>query len=385
MKSSSSFKKIISLVALLLSMVMLFSACNNSEAPTADETSSVTESAKTNSTDGETSSVESTADATQSVEGSSSKKPQSQQGGNTQTQASGSTKWAKDYLSTIPASVKAKEIHILMWRKYDDAEQKLIDNFQKITGMKIRTTVTSEQEYVTKLVSLTGGGDSPDIAMISTTTFPGVVTKCCVPLDAKTYRLDDPAWYKTYMDCFKINGKYFSVAMNKSLSCEDTNHMVYYLKSTLKNIGINTTPWQLYKQGKWNWETQRDIIAKASAKGITGLSMHSFDTYMQSTGNSFVTYDGKQFKNNVDNPNILKAWTEFAAISSDMGVSAWDYQNIAAGKVALFTSISYQGFRASKVFRNAKGQPTVQGGIENIECVPIQFCNKTYGNHFEMC
>lgn len=371
MKSSNSFKKIISLVALLLSVVMLFSACGNSEAPAADETSSVTESAKTESTDAGTSSDEGIADATQSAEGSSSKKPQSEQGGNIQTQTSGSTKWAKDYLSTIPASVKAKEIHILMWRKYDDAEQKLVDSFQKKTGIKIRTTVTTEAEYTTKLISLVTGGNSPDIAMISTDTFPGVVTKACVPLDAKTYRLDDPAWYKPYMDCFKVNGKYFSVAMNKSLSCEDTNHVLYYLKSTMDKIGVKTYPWQLYKQGKWNWDAQRDIIAKASAKGITGLSMHSYDTYMQSTGSGFVKYNGKEFINNMEAPNVLKAWKEFTSVNENYTVTGWDYKNIATGNVALFASISYQGFRASKVFRDAKGNPTVQGGIENIECVPI--------------
>jgi len=88
-------------------------------------------------------------------------------------------------------------------------------------------------------------------------------------------------------------------------------------------------------------------------------------------GTGFVKYDGKQFTNNMDDPNVLKAWTEFATVSSVGTVTSWDFQNIAAGKVALFASISYQGLRASKVFRDAKGNPTVQGGIENIECVPV--------------
>lgn len=358
MKKSESIKKILCLVALMLVMVMTLGACGEPAAPSESESTNQTTSVDDNTDSSDTDNV------------NPSNPSSTQQNGNVDTQNK-STVWAEDYLSTIPASVKAKEIHILMWRKYDDAEQKLVDSFQKKTGMKIRTTITPEAEYSTKLVALIAGNDAPDIAMISTDTFPGVVTKACAPLDAKIYRLDDPAWYKPYMDCFKINGRYYSVAMNKTPSCEDTNHMVYYLKSTLENCGVTTTPWQLYKQGKWNWDTQKDIIAKASAKGITGLSMHSYDTYMQSTGSSFVKYNGKEFTNNMEDPNILKAWTEFAAVNESGAVTGWDYKNIAVGKVALFTSISYQGLKASKVFRDAKGNPTVAGGIENIECVPI--------------
>ena len=73
----------------------------------------------------------------------------------------------------------------------------------------------------------------------------------------------------------------------------------------------------------------------------------------------------------MDNPTVLKSWTNFANVTSSGEVTSWDYKNIAAGRVALFTSIAYQGFKVSKVFRNEKGEPTVQGGIENIECVPI--------------
>lgn len=372
MRMSRLLKKSGSLIALLLAALMLLSACGGTETSSTLSEDNSADSSQTESGLNETPTENNTDDAsnTQSAVQNSSKQNNVAQNSNVQTQ-SNKTTWDKDYLSTIPASVKAKEIHILMWRKYDEPEQKMVDEFQSKTGIKIRTTVTTEQEYSTKLISLISGGDAPDIAMISTDTFPGVVTKACSPLDPKVYRLDDAAWYKTYMDCFKVNGKYFSVAMNKSPSCEDTNHMLYYLKSTLKNCGITTTPWQLYKQGKWDWAAQSEIISKASAKGITGLSMHSYDTYMQSTGNGFVKYDGKQFTNNMSNPTVLKAWTEFTTVCSNSEVTSWDYKNIAAGKVALFASISYQGLRASKVFRNEKGDPTVQGGIENIECVPI--------------
>ena len=373
MKRFDFSKKVVSIISMLLAILMLFSACGSDDTSSNDSTESNESAAQeeqNNDSATDAASSEDSNSQTQSANKTSSKQNATQQTSNVQTGASKTT-WDKDYLSTIPASVKSKEIHILMWRKYDDAEQKLVNEFQKKTGMKIRTTVTTEQEYTTKLISLVSGGDSPDIVSISTSSFPGVVTKSCAPLDPKVYRLDDSAWYKTYMDCFKVNGKYFSVAMNKTPSCEDTNYMIYYLKSVLKQCGISTTPWQLYKQGKWNWATQRDIITKVAAKGYTGISMLNKDAYMYSTGSSFVKYDGKQYSNDMDNPNVLKAWREFASLNEDVKVAVWDYKNIAAGRVGLFESISYQGLRASKVFRNEKGQPTIQGGIENLECVPV--------------
>lgn len=370
MRMSKLLKKSGSLIALLLAAIMLLSACGGADTSSTESKADSADSSQSESVLGETSTEDKIDNASDTQSAAQDTSKQNNAGQNVQTQ-SNKTTWEKDYLSTIPAAVKAKEIHILMWRTFDEPEQKLVDEFKKRTGIKIRTTITPEQEYTTKLISLISGGDSPDIVFVSTDTFPGVVTKCCLPLDEKVYRLDDPAWYKPYMDCYKVNGRYFSVAMNKSPSCEDTNHMVYYLKSTLKACGISTTPWQLYKQGKWDWEAQNDIVIKASAKGITGLSMHSYDTYMQSTGNGFVKYDGKQFTNNMDNPTVLKSWTNFANVTSSGEVTGWDYKNIAAGRVALFTSIAYQGFKVSKVFRNEKGEPTVQGGIENIECVPI--------------
>lgn len=373
MKMFEFSKKTVSIISLLLAILMMLSACGSEATSSTDgtEPTESTEQTEQNSESADdTVTSKDSAAQTQSSNNNTSKQNVAQQSSGSQ-QTSGSTKWETDYLKTIPADVKNKEIHILMWRNYDPAEQELIDNFKKITGMKIRTTLTTEQEYTTKLISLVSGGDSPDVVMITTSSFPGVVTKSCSPLDSKVFRLDDPAWYKTYMDSFKVNGRYFSVAMNKSPSCEDTNYVMYYLKSVLKQCGITTTPWQLYKQGKWNWAAQADIINKVSAKGYTGLSMLDKDAYMYSTGTSFVKYDGKKYTANMSDPNILKAWQEFATVNETTGVASWDYKNIAAGKVGLFESISYQGLMASKVFRDEKGNPTIQGGIDNLECVPV--------------
>lgn len=365
MKSFLFYRQITTIIALLLTIVMTFSACGASEQISSDvgNASNISSqedvAANNNGNDEKTESI----DKTESKTNNQNQSQKEEQTNKPSTVAK--TTWDKDYLSTVPDSVKKKEIHVLMWRDYDPPEKMMVEAFQKKTGIKIRTTITTEQAYSTKLISLISAKDSPDVVMITTASFPGIVTKACQPLDPEVFRLDDSAWYKTYMDCFMVNGKYFTVAMNKGTNTEDTNYMTFYLKSVLKSCGIKTMPYDLYKDGKWNWETQRDIINKARSSGIGGFSMLNSDAFMYSAGGSFVKYDGKKYTNNMDDPCILEGWREAARLKEEGSLEYWDHINVAQGKIALFQAIAYQGLSVSEAFTN------VVGGKANVNCVPM--------------
>ena len=259
--------KMIASVSLLLVCVMAFSACGGKEKDPNESESNASTASDTVSEDGvggdsstDTGSVGSNISATGSNGGGTTGGNNgggttggNNGGGTTQT---GSTVFAKDYLSTIPASVKQKGVHLLMWREFDSYEKQVVDAFQKKTGMKVRTTITTEDEYVTKLISLVTGSDAPDVFMMDTDFFPTSALKVGAALNKTTFRLDDPIWYKSYMDAFAINGNYYSVAVNGSFSCEDTNYVTYYRPSVLKASGITTMPYDLYKQGKWTWDKE---------------------------------------------------------------------------------------------------------------------------------
>ena len=298
MKELFSFKRVTGVVALMLAVVMLFSGCgskntasNNSNLGSEDNQAQITSGEENQSK------VDGSKDSATNNSNNSNKTAAKQV-------APKKTTFASDPYSEISSSVKSKGVHVLMWRKYTPLEQKLVDDFQKKTGMKVRTTQTTESEYSTKLISLIAGGDSPDVVCMGSTNFPGLATKSLQTLKADVFRLDDSCWYKDYMNAYKTNGKYFTVAMKGAWAVEDCNYVTYYMPKVLKAAGVSEDPWTLYKKGQWNWEKQREIAQKVSKKsGYIGISFQAQDLMMYSAGVDFVSYDGNQFKNELGNAN----------------------------------------------------------------------------------
>lgn len=359
MKAITTSKRFASVLALLLAIVMCFSACGGDKKDISSSDAS--------SDDASVADVSSDADVSSKTEEKSSKEEKT-----SSTDTVKSTKWDEDYLKTMPKSVKDKGVKILMWREMHPTEQKLLDDFVAKTGCKVEKIITTEQEYATKLVSLISSKESPDICALQPNDFPGVVTKAMQPLDAATFRLDDDCWNKDYMNVFAINGKYFSVAMPGSWSCEDCLYVTYYQPSVLKDCGISKMPYELYKEGKWDWAAAKEIATKVTGagKGYTGISLQSTDLYMLSAGQDFTTYDGKQFTNklgSVDTSNTLtKAWQEVATLNQAKACIGWKLDSVLQGKIGLFTSIAYGMYNEGNW-----GFDNIPGGFNSIEVVPV--------------
>ena len=393
MKTNSLMKRLLSVIAVLMAVVMVFSACGGNNDTTAD-TSSVDADVDdtTGENNGDADDTSSNEDATSSEEGedgddTSSKKTTSKTSSNKTSSnktssnktSTGSTKWnisdiTKISANDIPESVRKKEVHVLMWRKYTNSEQKQVDDFQKKTGMKVRTTVTTETQYSTKLISLITAKDSPDVVCLGVRDFPAKVVKSMQPLKKDVFRLDDSIWNKTYMDTMRVGNDYYSVAISGIWSCEDTNYVTTYDPTVLKEIGISTTPYQLYKQGKWNWDAQKAIVAAAvnpSTPNKTGLAQLNNDLYMLSAGVDFVDYNPSKatFTNNlgsVQNGSMLeKSWSAFQELTSIGGTAGWNEDAFCQGKVALFSNIAWSLYNEGDMFDDMKG------GYADLESVPI--------------
>lgn len=367
MKTKTTARHFLSVIALMLAIMMLFSACGNRNAEVSSSDGITDDSAVSdvsNDAQDETPS-ENVSTVSAASTGSSTS--------STTTQTTGQGVWSKDIYGSMPAKVKSAGIHVLMWRPYTKTEKAMVDAFQKKTGVKVRTTVTTESEYPTKLVSLVSGKDSPDVVCFSSGNFPGLVTKSLQALDTNQFRLNDSCWNKTYMNAYKINGKYFGVAMPGIWSCEDCNYVTYYSPSVLKACGVKDSemPYTLYQSGKWNWAAQASIVRKVKAanKGYVALSLQSNDLFMLSAGVDFASYNGKQFTNNLGSIKsdslVTKAWQEMATLKSEGCTAGWDLANVQQGKVGLFTAIAYGLYNEGQWFDN------VAGGAGQLQAVPV--------------
>lgn len=356
-------KHFVKLSALILSAIMLFSGCGSKN--TASNGSDFV-------SDEVQDQLVSDEQEQSKVNGSGNTSSKQQDGTGTQSNAvaSGKTTFEKDPYSDISASVKSKGIHLLLWRDYTKLEKEIVAGFEKKTGIKVRLTKTTEQEYSTKLLSLVAGNDAPDVVYLISDNFPGLAVKSMQTLDAKTFRLDDGCWYKDYMNYYKVNGKYFSVAMRGSWNVEDSNYVTYYMPKVLKAAGVSEDPYTLYKQGKWNWDKQKEIANKVALKGgYTGLSMQTNELMMYSAGVDFVSYDGKQFKNIMDNAAsksmLTKAWQTVAEMTNSKALSGWNLKDVQQGKVGLFTSILYGMYKGAAFFNE------VPHSSSDIKAVPV--------------
>ena len=288
--------------------------------------------------------------------------------GNNSNSGNVSTVFSNDIYSSLP---NKNEVHVLMWRNYSPLEQQVIDAYTALTGVKIKTTITTDAEYNTKLVSLISNQTPPDVVVFKSTTFLSIAAKSLKPLDKTIFKLDDPCWNKNSMDAMKINGNYFGVAMPWSINCDDQSYVTYYNPSVLRECGITTMPYQLYTEGKWNWDTQAKIIAKVknAGKGYTGLSIQSTDAFMHSAGEDFVSYNGSQFTSNInsvqESSNLVKAWQEMAKLNASSSFTCWDTNLFNQGKVGLFTANAYGLRKDSGWFDNTRG------GYANLQAVPV--------------
>ena len=259
------------------------------------------------------------------------------------------------------------DVNILMWRDYTPTEEKLIKDYEALTGVDIVTTVTTELEYPTKLVSMIFDNNAPDIVKFSANIFPSLIIKAMQPLDAETFYLDSDCWNKKYMDAYKINGKYYGVSMPGSWLCEDTNYVTYYSPSVLRSCGVTTMPYTLYQQGQWNWDTQNQIIRKAHASGLTGISMQSYDSFMHSAGVDFVAYNGSEYTNKLgsltDSDLLSSSWIEVANLKVDNCLTGWALNDFKQNKVGLFTGIAYGLYNEGDWFSSSFAK--------ELEAVPV--------------
>lgn len=298
MKEFFSVKPLVSMISLLLAVTMLFSACaskntagNKSDLDSAAHTWTDFESESSDDSSGPGSDVSSNISSEVSSDISSG--PSSDI----------SSDVSSDPYRDISNAVRAKGVRVLMWREYTAQEQKLVNGFEKKTGIKVYTTVTTEADYLTKLISLISANVAPDVCCIMATDFPKIALAAMQTLNAYYFRLNDRIWYKNYMDYYKANNRYFSVAMRGAWSCEEGNYVTYYMPKVLKACGISEDPYSLYQQGKWNWDKQKEIATKIAKAGkdYIGISMQSDDLMMHSAGEDFVKLDGTKFTNALNN------------------------------------------------------------------------------------
>lgn len=227
--------------------------------------------------------------------------------GVTSTDASGADEAIKNNKNIDLNSLKGTTVKVLMWRSLTEQEKLTVNTFQQKYGItvKIEEAPLNSSEYMTKLSSLIASGDAPDIGVQS--SFPLGSASAFQPVNVTKQDMSDPIWDTDLMNNYKLKGYNYVFIANGNWY--DNYGIVAYNEDMFTKDGIKT-PYQLWKEGNWNWDTLKSIAAELKKKGHKyGYINHVADNYMLSANSGIVTYDGTSFANSLTDKNTIKAWT----------------------------------------------------------------------------
>lgn len=238
---------------------------------------------------------------------------------------------------------KGKTIKYLIGYNPQAWEQQIYDEFEKITGAKIK--YIQEGTSSNKLAALIAANDAPDVYRMRQEQYPDYITKKLVqPLNKYIDREKDTWLAYELMDRIKYNDLYYGI----------TDHywgdliFVYFNKDLFdKNLDVQKNPLELYNEGNWTWDTFYDLAKKMTVKDdqghITqyGSTSTLLNLFALSAGAGIVEGSNGVFRNTLNTKQIKDA-AEMEKKLAAGGYYKPEEGNFTQGNVAMFLYPQYR-------------------------------------------
>ena len=225
-----------------------------------------------------------------------------------------------DVLENVPDSLNGQKIKMLTWWNTSDGERAKADYFKERTGIQVAYEVVPMSDYLSTLSAKVMANNAPATAAIINEWYPLPITRGLMQPIKNTgwdySNKDDDIYSISLMDQFSYKGEHYGVALKSSAMLN--YEMMFYNKDLLAQYGVTETPYELWKEGRWNWDTcltiaQQCTDAKNGKYGLTNISQFY---WMLSAGQDFVLSDINGLKNNIKSSDLLNTW-----------IHAWDMIN----------------------------------------------------------
>ena len=138
--------------------------------------------------------------------------------------------------------LSGKTVVRLLWEKVSTADKAIYDNFTKITGAQVKTTVTTYKNYFTKLSAMVAAGTRVDSAYMHQEHFPLMITKGLLMPVTKYVDKNDELLDFEFMNKFKWDGEYYGIQLKGT----NQNHMVVFFNEDMFAEKGVKTPLQYY-------------------------------------------------------------------------------------------------------------------------------------------
>ncbi len=209
---------------------------------------------------------------------------------------------------------KGKTVKFATWWTLTKYEQKALEDFEKKYNINIDTETYTYEAYATKITSQISSGQSPDLcAMHGHNYLTFIQNNLLQPISAGKFDIkNDKKLDLSTMKALSWKGKMYGINLANNMTYG--RYVIYYNKAMFENAGLKS-PYKLWKEGKWNWDTFADYAKKMTTRkgnktiyGYTGLDT-IIAGWLLTNGCDFITSDGNKITNAVTSKKVQETLT----------------------------------------------------------------------------
>ena len=266
---------------------------------------------------GDSSDAANTSDATQTTS-SSNKKPSGVQG--VTVKDADTLSWS-ELLAQMPSSLRGTTITIYSWNDAKDVtgSEKVMSDFTKQTGIKVKWLKGSYENYDAEIAAKINSGNAPDVIRY----INPYISRMSLTQDVKTatgYDFKGDIWDNVLTSAYTVKGKIYGVNLKNTFNQQPT--IVAYSKNTINRYKLDD-PYELWKNGEWNMDNFIDICKAFTEETQRPAWMTCAQVdVLWFSGATMISFDGKEYKNNLSDKKVLDALRKCTYYRSDNIVPA---------------------------------------------------------------
>lgn len=248
------------------------------------------------------------------------------------------------------SSLKGTTVDVLWWQNLTESDKKLFAAFEQKYDIKLNVTIAAEG-YSSKLSSMVVAKEGLDVAKV---TMPFDALKLFQDIEKTGLDTSDEKFDKDVIASTTINDITYGISGGTWYTLPK---VMYFNYDLFAENGM-VSPKDLWKKGDWNWDTFLDTainVSKELGSGYYGYGQSDAYVFMQSANIDYVSFDGKQYKSELANPLLLKAWelnSKLIAANTLCTTYNDPVEGFLKGEIAMLSTSAW-GMRKESIFKNA--------------------------------
>ena len=283
-----------------------------------------------------------------------------------------------DLLAQMPSTLRGTTLKVYSWNPIKDVTgaEKVISDFEKQTGIKVKWTVGNYDNYVQEISALINSGDSPDIIRYNDPS-PHKLYLTQDVEKATGYDFKGDIWDNQLTSAYSVNGKIYGVNLKNTFNQQPM--VVTYSMSTINRYKLED-PYTLWKNGEWTYDKFIEMckdFKEETGRPAWMTSGHLEMLYFNNV--NMINFDGKKYTNNISDANVLKSLQSAANLRADGIVceAMREHDKLENGTYLFFTTNILAARRTDFHFSTLKAS-------DDLYCVPVPTgVNGTYYQHMQ--